>query len=310
MSSAYHIPALLQATLNNLNIQPSGRYIDATFGGGGHSNALLKLLNQDGHLYAFDQDADAQLNVIPDNRLTFIHANFRYVKNFMTYHKQIGSIDGIIADLGVSFHHFDTEQRGFSFRFDAPLDMRMNQSASLTAEYIVNNYTENQLTDIFRLYGELPNAKLIAQRIVTERQHNPIQRINQLNDIVAPLCGKDKEKKKLACIYQALRIETNDELGALRQLLNSSYDILKDGGRFAILTYHSLEDRIVKNFFRSGNLDGNIQKDFYGNTISPWTLVNNKVITASEQEILNNPRSRSAKLRIAQKKSNQPINLL
>ena len=301
MQSVYHIPALLSETVNNLNVKPDGHYVDVTFGGGGHSRALFKLLNNHGHLYAFDQDIDAQQNSITDPRFTFIHSNFRYLKNFMTYYGEIGNINGIIADLGVSFHHFDSEQRGFSFRFNGPLDMRMNKSATLTAQQVVNQYSVEQLTQIFRLYGELPNARQIAQHIATEAQQHSIDSIEQLNDIVIPLCGKDKEKKKLACVYQALRIEVNDELGALRQLLLSSHETLATGGRMAILTYHSLEDRIVKNFFRSGNIEGNIEKDFYGNILTPWRVINNKVITPSADEIATNPRSRSAKLRIAEK---------
>ncbi len=301
MQTVYHIPALLSETVNSLNVTPDGHYVDVTFGGGGHSKALFQLLNSQGHLYAFDQDIDAQQNSINDPRFTFVHANFRYIKNFMTYYNEIGNINGIIADLGVSFHHFDTEQRGFSFRFNGPLDMRMNKSAALTARQVVNQYSVEQLTQVFKLYGELPNARQLAQHISAQAARHSIDSIDQLNDIVIPLCGKDKEKKKLACIYQALRIEVNDELGALRQLLLSSLDILKTGGRIAILTYHSLEDRIVKNFFRSGNIEGNIEKDFYGNVITPWQVVNSKVITPSAQEIEANPRARSAKLRIAQK---------
>lgn len=301
MPPIYHIPALLQPTIDGLDIKPEGNYVDATFGGGGHSREIIKHLNAKGHLYAFDQDQDAIVNALNDKRFTFIHANFRYIKNLMMYYG-VEELDGIIADLGVSFHHFDTEQRGFSFRFDGPLDMRMNQNATIKASDIVNNYTEEQLTNIFRLYGEMNNARQIAKRIVSTRQNQPITTIEQLNNTIAPLCSKDKEKKDYARIYQALRIETNDELGALRQLLDASLQLLRQGGRIAVLTYHSLEDRLVKNFFRSGNFEGKIEKDFYGNPMTPFEVINKKVIVADEQEIDSNPRARSAKLRIAQKK--------
>ena len=300
MSSVYHIPALLDATIDGLAIVNDGHYVDATFGGGGHSRAIFNLLGKKGHLYGFDQDSDAEQNAISDKRFTFIHANFRYIENFMMYYDEMGMIDGILADLGVSFHHFDTAERGFSFRMNGQLDMRMNRSAALRASDIVNTYSEEQLSDVLYLYGEVRNARQLARSIVKARQQQSITTIEQLNDVVGPLCGRDKEKKDLARIYQALRIETNDELGALRQLLTSSLSVLKKGGRIAILTYHSLEDRIVKNFFRSGNIEGKIEKDFYGNIVTPFRLINNKEITANDAEVAANPRSRSAKLRIAE----------
>lgn len=302
MCPIYHIPALLNQTIEGLDIRPDGHYVDVTFGGGGHSKAIFEHLGKQGRLYGFDQDIDAEQNSIADKRFTFIHSNFRYIKNFMTLYDEIGKIDGIVADLGVSFHHFDSKERGFSFRFDGDLDMRMNQSARLTAAEIVNTYTEERLAEIFYLYGELNKARQIARKIATVRRSFEITRIEQLNDIVTPFCGKDKEKKDLARVFQALRIETNDELGALRKMLTSTLDILKQGGRIAVLTYHSLEDRIVKNFLRSGNFEGKAEKDFYGNLLSPFEIINNKVITADANEVEANPRARSAKLRIAEKK--------
>lgn len=302
MCPIYHIPALLNQTIEGLDIRPDGHYVDVTFGGGGHSKAIFEHLGKQGRLYGFDQDIDAEQNSIADKRFTFIHSNFRYIKNFMTLYDEIGKIDGIVADLGVSFHHFDSKERGFSFRFDGDLDMRMNQSARLTAAEIVNTYTEERLAEIFYLYGELNKARQIARKIATVRRSCEITRIEQLNDIVTPFCGKDKEKKDLARVFQALRIETNDELGALRKMLTSTLDILKQGGRIAVLTYHSLEDRIVKNFLRSGNFEGKAEKDFYGNLLSPFEIINNKVITADANEVEANPRARSAKLRIAAKK--------
>ncbi len=301
MPVIYHIPALLEATISALSIKADGKYVDVTFGGGGHSRAIFERLGESGRLYGFDQDADARNNAIDDKRFTFIHANFRYLDNFMRWYGESGDIDGIVADLGVSFHHFDTGERGFSFRMDGPLDMRMNQSAAQTAADIVNSYTEESLARVLRLYGELPNSGQIAKSIVKAREKKPLRTIGEFNEVVIPFCGRDREKKVLACIYQALRIETNDELGALRDLLESSLRVLKQGGRMAVLTYHSLEDRLVKNFFRSGNISGELEKDFYGNIVTPWQLVNNKVITASADEVAANPRSRSAKLRVAEK---------
>lgn len=305
--NVYHIPALLSETINGLAVKSNGTYVDVTFGGGGHSGAILQQLDQSGRLLSFDQDMDAYKNAVEcgvmnveDKRWQFVHGNFRYLKNFLRYYDAI-PVDGILADLGVSFHHFDTSERGFSFRFPGPLDMRMNQEAGKTAATIVNSYTEEQLSDIFYLYGEMKNARQIARAVVRARDKQQIERTEQLTEVLTPLCGRDKEKKDLARVFQALRIEVNDEMGALREMLVAALEVLHPGGRIAILTYHSLEDRMVKNFLRAGNIEGKVEKDFYGNPLSPFTLINNKVITASEEETQRNPRARSAKLRIAMK---------
>lgn len=304
----YHIPALLSETVNGLAIQSNGTYIDVTFGGGGHSRAILKQLGRNGRLLSFDQDMDAYQNMvdnklidITDPRWQFVHANFRYLKNFLRYYDAI-PVDGIVADLGVSFHHFDTSERGFSFRFSGPLDMRMNRDARLTAADIVNTYTAEQLSDVFYLYGELRNARQITKAVIKQRTQSAILTTEQLSTLLAPFFGRDKEKKDLAKVFQALRIEVNDEMAALKEMLVASLTVLKNGGRMAILTYHSLEDRIVKNFLKTGNIEGRLEKDFYGNPLTPFLPVNNKVITASEEEVERNPRARSAKLRIAEKK--------
>lgn len=312
MSDIYHIPALLAETINGLNIQPGGTYVDVTFGGGGHSKAIISRLNADGKLYSFDQDIDAYTNadtLAKDQRWHFVYGNFRYLRNFMDYYG-VEKIDGLIADLGVSFHHFDTPQRGFSFRFAGPLDMRMNQSAKQTAADIVNTYSEEDLARIFYLYGEIRNARQIAKLIVQKRNDAPILHTEQLVQIVvhshATVSNGEIEvpvnmKKDTARLFQALRIEVNDEMGALREMLVGARDLLRPGGRIAILTYHSLEDRIVKNFLRSGNLEGEIEKDFYGNILTPFLIVE-KGLTANADEINQNPRSRSAKLRVGEKK--------
>ncbi len=304
----YHIPALLNETLRGLSIDSDGTYVDVTFGGGGHSRAILAQLGPKGRLLSFDQDMDAYRNAMESgsmnqfaDRWQFVHGNFRYLKNYLKYYNAI-PVDGILADLGVSFHHFDTSERGFSFRFAGPLDMRMNQKATTTAAFIVNNYTEEQLANIFYLYGEMRNARQIARVITKSRDKSEILRTEQLTELLTPLCGRDKEKKDLARVFQALRIAVNDEMDALKEMLQSALEVLKPGGRIAILTYHSLEDRIVKNFLRTGNIEGVLEKDFYGNPITPFLTVNNKVITASEEEVQRNPRARSAKLRIAEKK--------
>ena len=294
----YHTPVLLEESLEGLSIRPGGTYVDATFGGGGHSRVLLSRLNADGRLFGFDQDADVAPNILSDNRFVFVRGNFRYLSNFMQYHG-VESVDGILADLGVSSHHFDEGERGFSFRFDARLDMRMNQSASFDASTLLNEYEENELARVFRTYGELKNALHIARAIIASR---PIESVKKLLDVIRPFVNKEKEKKVLAQLFQSLRIEVNDELEALKEMLLQAVDVLKPGGRLVIITYHSLEDRLVKNFFRSGNFDGIIEKDFYGNVKSPFLIVNTKVITPSEIERNTNPRSRSAKLRIAEKK--------
>lgn len=297
MAEVYHIPAMLPETIQGLNIQPNGIYVDVTFGGGGHSRAMMECLQDGGRLFSFDQDKDALRNAIDDKRWTFVHSNFRYLRNWMDYYG-IRQIDGLLADLGVSFHHFDCPERGFSFRFSAPLDMRMNQTAKHTAADIVNTYSEEQLANIFRLYGELKNGRNIARNICKVRAQKPIERTE---DLVAASRIPAEMSKELARLFQALRIEVNDEMGALREMLVAARDLLKPGGRIAVLTYHSLEDRMVKNFLRSGNLEGTIEKDFYGNNLSPFEIIE-KGRTACEEEVERNPRSRSAKLRIAEKR--------
>ncbi len=298
-TSTYHVPALLKETIDGLNIQPDGIYVDVTFGGGGHSRAILSALGPKGKLIAFDQDEDAMNNIIDDPRFIFVRSNFKYLKNFLRYHK-IEKVNGILADLGVSFHHFDEAERGFSFRFDGDLDMRMNKQASLTAAKVLNTYTEEELADVFYLYGELRNARKIASVIVKTRSTTPFERIYPFIETLKPFFGKDKEKKEMAKVFQALRIEVNKELDVIKALLQQSLEVLEPGGRLVILTYHSLEDRLVKNFIRSGNMEGKIEKDFYGNILSPLKAINNKVIVAGEEEVERNPRARSAKLRIAE----------
>lgn len=297
MNEVYHIPAMLKETIEGLNIKPEGVYVDVTFGGGGHSRAILGNLGHIGHLYSLDQDADALTNAIDDPRWTFVHSNFRYLRNWLDYYG-VTAIDGLLADLGVSFHHFDCPERGFSFRFPAPLDMRMNQTAKRTAADIVNTYSEEDLARIFYLYGELNSGRAIAKNLCWARSQKAILRTE---DLVAASRIPAERSKELARLFQALRIEVNDELGALRDMLVAARDLLAPGGRIAILTYHSLEDRLVKNFLRSGNLEGTIEKDFYGNILTPFTLIE-KGREASPEEVALNPRARSAKLRIAEKK--------
>lgn len=345
MNEIYHIPAMLRETIQGLNIQPDGLYVDVTFGGGGHSRAILEELDSRfasrnsefgsresrvGKLYSFDQDLDAYENAMRsdfgnreseierrDSRYShwqFVHSNFRYLRNFMDYYG-VKQIDGLLADLGVSFHHFDCPERGFSFRFSAPLDMRMNQTGGKTAADILNTYSEEDLARVLYIYGELKNSRQIAKKIVKARGQKAIERTEELVEVVmgktpsVPLQGgKDGQeldipagaKKDLARLFQALRIEVNDEMGALREMLLAAKDLLKPGGRIVILTYHSLEDRMVKNFLRSGNLEGKIEKDFYGNILSPFKVIE-KGLTASEEEVERNPRARSAKLRVAEK---------
>lgn len=301
MENVYHIPVLLQETVDGLNINPDGIYVDVTFGGGGHSREILSRLSPKGHLYSFDQDEDAEQNIIQDNRFTFVRSNFRYIKNWMRYYG-IEQVDGILADLGVSSHHFDAQERGFSFRFDAPLDMRMNQKAQRTAADILNEYSEVQLADLFYLYGELKNARKIAAAVVKNRNSQRIETTGDLMNIIKVFFERDREKKELAKVFQALRIEVNQEMQALKEMLTASAVLLKAGGRLSVLTYHSLEDRMVKNLIKTGNVEGHVEKDFFGNTNAPLKMVNNKVIIASEEEQTRNPRSRSAKLRIAEKK--------
>jgi len=292
----YHIPALLSETIAGLAIKPDGKYVDVTFGGGGHSRAILERLGPDGRLVGMDQDLDAWSNRLEDERFTFAHGNFAYVKNFLRYYRFDG-VDGILADLGVSFHHFDDVERGFTFRADAPLDMRMNRGASFTAQDLLNTYAEERLADVLYLYGELRQSRRLAAAIAKAR---PLSTTGQLVEAVRPLLKPSQEKKELSMVFQALRIEVNGELNALRKLLDQSLQVLKPGGRLAIITYHSLEDRLVKNFMRSGNVEGRQQKDFYGRVNTPWRVVNSKVITPGEEEVERNPRSRSAKLRVAE----------
>lgn len=308
-AETYHIPVLLNESIDGLNIQPGGIYVDVTMGGGGHSHEILKRLDANAHLYSFDQDADAEANLkqnhgddlLKDKRFTFVRSNFRYLKNWMRYHG-VEQIDGLLADLGVSSHHFDDESRGFSFRFESPLDMRMNKRSSKTAADIVNNYAEEALADIFYLYGELKNSRKIASLLVKARQEKKIETTGDFIAVVEPLFKREREKKDLAKLFQALRIEVNGEMSALKELLTSVVDILKPGGRLSVITYHSLEDRIVKNIMKAGNIEGKIEQDFFGRINTPFKLINNKVIVPTDEEQEQNPRSRSAKLRIAEKK--------
>ena len=308
-AETYHIPVLLNESIDGLNIQPGGIYVDVTMGGGGHSHEILKRLDANAHLYSFDQDADAEANLkqnhgddlLNDERFTFVRSNFRYLKNWMRYHG-VEQIDGLLADLGVSSHHFDDESRGFSFRFESPLDMRMNKRSSKTAADIVNNYAEEALADIFYLYGELKNSRKIASLLVKARQEKKIETTGDFFAVVEPLFKREREKKDLAKLFQALRIEVNGEMSALKELLTSVVDILKPGGRLSVITYHSLEDRIVKNIMKAGNIEGKIEQDFFGRINTPFKLINNKVIVPTDEEQEQNPRSRSAKLRIAEKK--------
>jgi len=298
---AYHIPALLNETIEGLNINPDGVYVDVTFGGGGHSTEILSHLSSKGKLLGFDQDEDAIKNALDDPRFIFVRSNFQYLKNFLRYHN-IEKVDGILADLGVSSHHFDEAERGFSFRFDGALDMRMNTRSPLTAAVILNTYGEEELANVFYLYGELHNSRKIAKTIVAARSKAPFDKIFPFIEVLKPFFGREKEKKDMARVFQALRIEVNKEMEVLRSLLEQSFEVLKPEGRLVVLTYHSLEDRLVKNYFRSGNFEGKLEKDFFGNILSPLKAINNKVIIATDEEVERNPRARSAKLRIAEKK--------
>ena len=316
----YHVPVLLKESVDGLNIKPSGIYVDVTFGGGGHSREILSRIGTKGHLFSFDQDADAENNIfesedndinntdtqkarrfVDDSRFTFVRSNFRYLKNWMQYYG-IEHIDGLLADLGVSSHHFDDESRGFSFRFDAPLDMRMNKRAGKTAADIINEYDEEQLADLFYLYGELKNSRRIAATLVAARKLAFIASTSDFIRAVEPLFSREREKKDMAKLFQALRIEVNHEMTALKEMLTSATALLTHGGRLSIITYHSLEDRIVKNVMKTGNIEGKVNQDFFGRIESPYKLINNKVITPSEDELSINSRSRSAKLRIAERK--------
>lgn len=302
MSEVYHIPVLLKESVDGMNIQPNSICIDVTFGGGGHSREILSRLGNKGHLYSFDQDQDSFKNIKEQPNFTFVHSNFRFLKNFMRYY-EVEEVDAILADLGVSSHHFDDSTRGFSFRYDdGALDMRMNQKAGKTAADILNEYSEEKLADVFYLYGELKQSRKIASSIVKARQQNKFKTISDLLNILSPFVGRsEKEKKVLAQAFQALRIEVNEEMDALKDMLKQSLEMLRSGGRLSVITYHSLEDRLVKNFFKTGNFEGKVDKDFYGNINTPFRLVNNKIIIPNENELERNPRSRSAKLRIAEK---------
>lgn len=298
-ADTYHVPVLLKESVDGLDIQPDGVYVDVTFGGGGHSREILSRLGRKGHLYSFDQDADAEKNIVADDRFTFVRSNFRYIAQWMRYYG-VEQINGLLGDLGVSSHHFDDETRGFSFRFDAPLDMRMNKRAGQTAADVLNNYTEEQLADVFYLYGELKSGRRLAKAIVDYRKEKPVRTTADLGEVVEPLMRSEREKKDLARVYQALRIEVNHEMDALRDMLKGATRLLGMGGRLSIITYHSLEDRIVKNMMKAGNVEGRVEQDFYGCITSPFRLVN-KLTTPSDDEQQRNPRSRSAKLRIAEK---------
>ena len=299
-AETYHVPVLLNESIDGLAIKSDGIYVDVTFGGGGHSKEILRRLGKKGHLYSFDQDPDAEKNIVNDDRFTFVRSNFRYLKNWMRYYG-VDHIDGLLADLGVSSHHFDDETRGFSFRFDAPLDMRMNKRAGTTAAEILNNYDEEQLADIFYIYGELKNARKIAATITKARNEKRIETTDDFLHVTEKLFQREREKKEMAKMFQALRIEVNHEMDALKEMLNGAIETLCEGGRLSVITYHSLEDRIVKNMMKAGNVEGKVKQDFFGRIEAPFRLVNNKVIVPSDEEQQQNPRSRSAKLRVAEK---------
>lgn len=296
----YHVPVLLKESVDAMEIRPDGTYVDVTFGGGGHSREILSRLNENGRLLSFDQDEDAERNIIDNPSFTFVRSNFRYLSNFLRYHK-IDKVDAILADLGVSSHHFDDSERGFSFRFDGELDMRMNKRSGQTAADILNNYEEERLSDIFYLYGELKNSRKLASIIVKRRATAPFKLISDFLEAIKPLFGREREKKEMAKVFQALRIEVNQEMDALREMLEAAVKALKPGGRLVVITYHSLEDRMVKNIMKTGNIEGKLNQDFFGRIEAPLKPINNKVIVPDENEIERNPRSRSAKLRIAVK---------
>lgn len=297
----YHIPVLLHESIEGMNLRAKGTFVDVTFGGGGHSKEILRCMDSESRLFSFDQDEDAEQNIVNDKRFTFVRSNFRYLSNFLRYYG-VDGVDAILADLGVSSHHFDDSERGFSFRFNGKLDMRMNKRAGMTAADIVNNYDEERLANLFYLYGELKNSRKIASVLVKARSQKKIETIEEFLDVIKPLFGKDREKKELAKVFQALRIEVNQEMEALKEMLNAATQALKPGGRLVVITYHSLEDRMVKNIMKTGNVEGKMEQDIFGRTSSPFKLINNKVIVPSDEEIERNPRSRSAKLRIAEKK--------
>ncbi len=297
----YHIPVLLHESIEGMNLQAKGTFVDVTFGGGGHSKEILRCMDSESRLFSFDQDEDAEQNIVNDKRFTFVRSNFRYLSNFLRYYG-VDGVDAVLADLGVSSHHFDDSERGFSFRFNGKLDMRMNKRAGMTAADIVNNYDEERLANLFYLYGELKNSRKIASVLIKARSQKKLETIEEFLDIIKPLFGKDREKKELAKVFQALRIEVNQEMEALKEMLYAATRALKPGGRLVVITYHSLEDRMVKNIMKTGNVEGKVEQDIFGRTDCPFKLVNNKVIVPSDEEIERNPRSRSAKLRIAEKK--------
>lgn len=300
-AQGYHVPVLLDESVSGLDIKPGGIYVDVTFGGGGHSREILRRLPGGAHLYSFDQDADAERNIgAPDKKFTFVRSNFRYLKNWMRYYG-VDHIDGLLADLGVSSHHFDDAERGFSFRFDAPLDMRMNKRAGQTAADILNNYDEARLADIFYIYGEMKNSRRIAAAVAKARQTAPINTTSDFLAVVEPMFKREREKKDMARLFQALRIEVNHEMDALREMLAAATQLLAPGGRLSMITYHSLEDRIVKNVMKAGNPEGKVEQDFFGRINTPYRMVE-KLIIPSEEEQQSNPRSRSAKLRVAERK--------
>lgn len=298
--TVYHVPVMLNQSVDGLSVRKGGVYVDVTFGGGGHSREILRRMDSDGRLFGFDQDGDAAANVPQDGRFTFVLSNFRYIENWMDYYG-ISGVDGVLADLGVSSHHFDDVKRGFSFRHDAELDMRMNRKSHLTAAEVLNTYDEERLAFVLHTFGELKNARQIARAVIKRRNIAPFARISDLLELLQPFVGRDREKKDMAKAFQALRMEVNDETGALCRMLEGAISLLVPGGRLVVLTYHSIEDRIVKNYIRSGNAAGKVEQDFYGNRLVPLKAVNNKVIVPAEEEIERNPRSRSAKLRIAEK---------
>ena len=298
--TTYHIPVLLTQSVDGLITRPDGTYVDVTFGGGGHSREILRRLSPDGRLLSFDQDEDAERNIVDDQRFTFVRSNFRYLRNFLRYH-QVEEVDGILADLGVSSHHFDDSERGFSFRFDGALDMRMNRRAGQTAADVVNTYDEARLADVFYLYGELKNSRKLAATLAKARAQRPIATIGEFLEAIKPCFGREREKKELAKVFQALRIEVNQEMEALKEMLDAAKTVLRPGGRLVVITYHSLEDRMVKNLMKTGNVEGKAEKDFFGNIRAPFRPLSNKVIVPDAEEVEHNPRSRSAKLRIAER---------
>lgn len=299
-AETYHVPVLLEESVGGLDIKPGGIYVDVTFGGGGHSKEILRRLDDNGRLFGFDQDEDAEKNIVDDGRFTFVRSNFRYLKNWMRYYG-VERIDGLLADLGVSSHHFDDETRGFSFRFDAPLDMRMNKRSGKTAADVLNDYSEEQLSDILYIYGELKNARRIAAAVVQARIEKRLETSGDLMKTTEKCFQREREKKEMAKMFQALRIEVNHEMDALKDMLNGACALLREGGRLSVITYHSLEDRIVKNMMKAGNAEGMVKQDFFGRTESPFRQIGSKVIVPSDEEQQRNPRSRSAKLRIAER---------